>query len=134
MSYDKFFTIKPLALLAFAVAAAGCSESAPPPVKLMSYAQDVKPVLEKHCIECHTSGGAGTQKSGFDMSSYESVMKGTKFGPVIVAGDSVSSTLVILVEGRADSSLKMPHGDRQPLSKEETDTLRKWIDQGAKNN
>ncbi len=91
MSYNKSFAIKPLALFAFAVAAVGCSEQGPP-AKAVSYAKDVKPMMEKHCFECHTAGGTGKQKSGFDMGSYENLMKGTKFGPVVVAGDSVSHT------------------------------------------
>jgi hypothetical protein len=61
-------------------------------------------------------------------------MKGTKFGAIINPGDSVGSTLVALLEGRANPSLKMPHGDRKPLSAENIQTIRKWIDQGAQNN
>ena len=53
---------------------------------------------------------------------------------VIKPGDSVSSTLMILVDGRADPSINMPHGGRPPLSKDETDKLRRWIDAGAANN
>lgn len=100
----------------------------------VSYSHDVIPILQNHCQECHLPGGAGEQASGLDMSTYQSLMKGTKFGPVIKAGDSLSSTLVILVEGRADPSLKMPHGDRPSLSAEQIKTLRQWIDQGAMNN
>lgn len=99
-----------------------------------SYSQNVKPILDKHCAECHLDGGAGLIKSGFNIGSYQGLMTGTKFGPVITAGDSVSSTLVVLVEGRADPSLRMPHGDREQLSKQEIKTIRDWIDQGAENN
>ena len=112
---------------------AGCDQSEKTK-KTVSYSQEVVPVLQKYCYECHLPGGQGEQASGLNMSSYESLMKGTKFGPVIKAGDSLSSTLAILVEGRADPSIKMPHGNRQGLSIEEIKTLRSWIDQGAKNN
>jgi uncharacterized membrane protein len=111
----------------------GCDDSGKDQQKV-SYAKAVVPVLQKHCLECHAPGKQGEQASGLDMSTYQSLMKGTKFGPVIKAGDSLSSTLVILVEGRADPSLKMPHGDRPPLSSEEIKTIRQWIDQGAMNN
>ena len=60
-------------------------------------------------------------------------MKGTRFGPVVKPGDTLTSTLIMLVEGRADPSIKMPHG-RQPLSKDEIGALRAWVEQGAKNN
>ena len=99
----------------------------------VSYAQDIQPILEKHCFQCHTQGGEGLKASGLDMSSHASLMKGTRFGPIIKPGDSLSSTMIILVEGRAPS-LKMPHNEGAFLSNDETNTLRNWIDQGAKNN
>ena len=102
--------------------------------KTVSYAKDIQPILNKHCIECHTQDGDGLKASGLDMGSYAGLMKGTKFGPVIKPGDGLSSTLVILVEGRADPSIKMPHGISNFLSNDETRMLRNWIDQGAKNN
>ena len=111
----------------------GCDKAEKAP-EMVSYSKEIVPLLQKYCLECHVSGGSGYQASGLDMSSYETVMKGTKFGPVIKAGDSLSSTLVILVEGRADPSIKMPHGNREGLTPEEIKTLRAWIDQGARNN
>ena len=44
------------------------------------------------------------------VDSYDSVMKGTKYGPVIVPGDSLSSSLYLLVAGKVHSSIWMPHG------------------------
>jgi len=120
------FTLAATALLS------GCDNT--PPAKTISFSQDIKPILEAHCLECHNEGGAGAVASGLKMTSYASLMEGTKFGPVIKPGNSLSSTLVILVEGRANSAINMPHGDRPPLSKAQIQTLRQWIDQGAPNN
>jgi uncharacterized membrane protein len=117
------------AVAAFLAVATSC-ERAP----TVSYSKDVVPVLEKHCRSCHVPGQAGYVASGFDMSGYESLMRGTKFGPVVVPGDALTSVLVMLIEGRADPSLKMPHGDAAPLSNEEILTIRHWVEQGAKNN
>ena len=111
----------------------GCDNSEKIQSKI-SYSKQVIPILQNNCLECHVPNTPGTQASGLDMSSHQSLMKGTKFGSVIKAGDSLSSTLVILVEGRADPSIKMPHGDRPNLSADEIKTLRQWIDQGALNN
>ncbi len=99
----------------------------------VSFARDVRPIIEAYCLECHHPGGAGTEASGLSMVDYDSLMKGTKHGPIIKPGDSLSSTLVILVEGRADKSIRMPHG-RDPLSPDAIQTLRRWIDAGAKKN
>lgn len=111
----------------------GCDNTDKTQTKV-SYSKQVIPILKNHCLECHVPNTPGQIASGLDMSSYESLMKGTKFGPVIKSGDSLSSTLVILIEGRADPSIKMPHGDRPALSSSEINTLRQWIDQGAINN
>jgi hypothetical protein len=68
------------------------------------------------------------------MQTYDSLMKGTKFGPVIKPEDALSSTLMILIDGRADPSINMPHGNNEPLSGEQIKLFEKWINQGAKNN
>lgn len=115
-------------LVVTALSACGRSEPA------VSFASDVKPILDKRCVECHTPGQAGYEASQLGFASYEAVMKGTKFGPVVVPGDSLGSNLVILVEGRADPSIAMPHGDSEPLMQGEIEILKLWIDQGAKNN
>jgi hypothetical protein len=100
----------------------------------VSFSQDIKPILSEHCLECHQAGGAGALASGLVLDSYQGLIKGTKFGPVIKAGDSLSSTLVILIEGRADTSINMPHGDRPPVSKPQVQQLRQWIDEGTLDN
>jgi hypothetical protein len=99
----------------------------------VSYSEDVRPILEKNCLECHKEGGSGHEASGFSMASYEDLMKGTKFGPVVKPDDSFTSALTMLVEGRADPSIQMPHG-KEPLTEQDIATLKAWIDQGAKNN
>ena len=98
----------------------------------ISFKEDVKPILGV-CRSCHIPGGAGYKASGFSVETYESVMKGTKFGAMIEPGSSISSTLVILLEHKADPSINMPHGKR-PLPKKEIKTIKTWINQGARNN
>lgn len=113
-------------LTAAAIAAMGCT-------KHVSFRQDVFPVLREKCLECHKSDGEGYTKSGLNLETYEGLMKGTRFGPVVQPGSSVSSTLVILIERKADPSINMPHG-KDPLPKDQVELIKQWIDQGAKNN
>ena len=100
----------------------------------VSYSRDVQPILQANCLSCHQQGGAGYEASGFSMATYDDLMKGTSGGAMIVPGDSEGSNLVVLMEGRADPSISMPHGSNDPVSKSDIDTIRRWIDQGAKKN
>ena len=100
----------------------------------VSYTNDVKPILHDYCLSCHQPGGKGYEKSGLDMSTYQSLMKGTNYGAVIQPGDSFSSVLIQLVEGRAHPSIKMPYGLEGGLSKDKIGLLKTWVKQGAKNN
>lgn len=101
--------------------------------KEVSFKADIQPILAKSCLECHSAGGAGYEKSGLLMSSYEDLMKGTRFGAIVKPGDTLTSALIMLVEGRADPSIRMPH-HKDPLSKDQIALLRSWVEQGAKNN
>lgn len=123
--------MKPLATLGIiASVAAGCGGGP----EEVSFRQDVWPILESNCLGCHTApDGKGYKESGLSMGSYSSLMEGTRFGPVVVPGNPLESTLIRLVEGRGDPSIRMPHG-KQPLSEGEIKTLRTWVEQGAKNN
>lgn len=100
----------------------------------VSYQKDVAPILTKHCASCHVPGQPGYVVSGFDLQGYDSLMKGTKFGPVVLPGEPGTSALVMLIEGRADPSIKMPHGGVNPLTQDEIKTIHRWVKQGAKNN
>ena len=100
----------------------------------VSFSQDVKPIIDKNCLACHKEGGEGFEASGFSMLTYDDLMKGTKFGPMIISGDSAGSNMIVLMEGRADPSISMPHGSMDPVRKADIETLRLWVDQGAKNN
>lgn len=117
-----------LFLLPAVLAMPGCAE------KPASYNADVRPFFDKYCMRCHGEGGEGAEASGLRMDDYDSLMTGTKHGPVINPGDSFTSVAVMLVEGRADPALRMPHDDGERPSHEEIEVLKTWIDQGAKNN
>lgn len=99
-----------------------------------SYAQDVRPILEENCLSCHQPGGQGYQASGFSMVSYDDLMKGTEAGPMVIPGDVEGSNLLVLMEGRADPSISMPHGSLKPVPGQKIAVIRKWIAEGARNN
>lgn len=118
----------------------------------ISYATDIQPILKASCLECHDSTidqdadkaamGEGAYASGFSVASYDDVMQGTRLGPVVVAGSSMSSALYLVVAGKTDPAIRMPpHHDESwaegrgvPLSANQIEMIAAWIDQGAKDN
>lgn len=110
---------------------AGCGKETP--VKPVGYSADIKPVLEKHCVACHLPGGEGFEKTGLRLDGYGHLHTGTKLGAVVTPGSSVSSTLYLTVSGKTHRTIHMPkQGD--PLSEREIELIKRWIDEGAKNN
>ena len=131
-------TSRPLIFLGIAVACVvitGCE-------RRVSFAADVKPILDNYCVSCHSDSGEGEAASGFAVDGYDSVMKGTKFGKVVVPGSPMSSSLYLVVTEKADPKIHMPpHHDESlaegrgfALSRTNIETIGTWIEQGAKNN
>ncbi|MBM3530700.1 MAG: hypothetical protein FJX62_21680 [Alphaproteobacteria bacterium] len=98
-----------------------------------SFLEDIVPILKGRCVSCHQPGGAGFEKSGLDLSTYEGLMKGTKFGRMVIPRDPDGSNLMWLLDWRASPQLRMPHGKKK-LSVCDRNEIRDWIREGAKNN
>lgn len=91
----------------------------------VSYEKDVFPILMGSCWKCH--GGEKISRE-FDMTTYASLMKGSKNGPQVISGDSANSGIIIsMMNG------KMPKQGRK-MFPEEIELIQRWIDEGAKNN
>ena len=79
----------------------------------VSFSKDVMPILQTSCLQCHRPGGKGHMQSGLLLDTYDHLMKGTKYGPVVKAGNGLSSPFNQVLEGRVDKSIRMPHGGKQ---------------------
>jgi hypothetical protein len=99
----------------------------------ISFEEDVIPIIELRCLECHQPGGIGFDQSGLDLRTYEGLMKGTKYGSMVTPGSAFESNLLAVIERRTSPEIWMPH-KRKQLSKCERQTFRYWIMQGARNN
>ncbi len=115
----------------------GSGMLAPSPVcaaeEQVSFKEDILPLLKWRCAGCHEGNGEGIQKSGLDLTSYAGVMKGTKFGKMVIPGDADSSNLMRLLDWNVSPQIRMPHGKKQ-LSSCDRNSIRTWIRQGAKDN
>ena len=125
-------------LLGFTIAAlaAEVDVSKLPPAstqKDVTYAKDIKPILEKSCVKCH---GAEKPKAKLRLDSLEAALKGSENGKVIESGNSAKSVLVHNVARIGDEDNWMPPKDNKakipPLTPEQVGLIRAWIDQGAK--
>lgn len=111
----------------------GCQEPTEPQ-QIISYSKEVSPILQTHCLKCHNKEGEGYKASGLEMETYAALMAGTKYGPIIVPGNSIGSTLVRVINAKTDPSIAMPHGGMQLLTEHDRKIIADWIDQGAKDN
>jgi hypothetical protein len=99
----------------------------------ISYSEDIVPIFRGWCVSCHQPDGQGQAASGLDLTTYEGLMKGTKFGPMVIPGEPDISNLIVLIEGLASPTIRMPLGHK-PLPSCLRRTIWSWVFQGAKDN
>lgn len=90
-----------------------------------SYATHIQPIFNANCLNCHGVSG------GLSLHDYTSLMAGGVSGAVVTAGNSAGSIIVQRIEGTIQP--QMPSG-APPLSAQQIQRIKDWIDDGAKNN
>ncbi|MEK0445036.1 MAG: hypothetical protein RLZZ399_357 [Verrucomicrobiota bacterium] len=86
----------------------------------------VRPLLSKHCTECH---GEKKQKGDLRLDLKGAAMKGGESGPPIVPGNSGKSLMLQRILSTKSDEKMPPKGER--VSEAEVAILRGWIDSGA---
>ncbi|MEI7686536.1 MAG: c-type cytochrome domain-containing protein [Planctomycetota bacterium] len=92
-----------------------------------SYGKDVRPFLDKYCVDCHSGGKA---KAGVHLDTYESLIKGGK-RKLVTPGDPDKSAVVTSTEGISGHKMPPKKSKTQPTA-QEISTLRAWVKAGAK--
>ncbi|MBC8002896.1 MAG: hypothetical protein H7X97_09950, partial [Opitutaceae bacterium] len=94
----------------------------------IDFNRQIKPIIESSCLSCH---GVEKPKGELQLDTREHALKGGENkGSALVAGNPAKSpfyTTTILPPGHDD--IMPPKG--ATLSKEQTEMLRLWIEQGA---
>jgi len=122
---------KYLKLLIFFLA--GCSDFGTNPKEEVvlddvSFAEDIQPMLNASCINCHGNNG------WLSVRTYDNLMKGTSNnGPVVIPNNGIGSFIVKKLKGNASGD-RMPPEPANPWDDSKIEIIIKWIDQGAKNN
>jgi hypothetical protein len=89
-----------------------------------NFAKDVQPIVTAKCITCH--GKDNKKKGGLDLRTLDALHKGGESGQVVVRGELEKSLLWESVDNGT-----MPPG-KPKLTSAEKDTLKRWIEGGAK--
>lgn len=88
-----------------------------------SFQTDIQPILKAKCWRCH---GETVRKAELDLHTQAGIQKGSESGAILVAGKPDDSRLFeVLHEG------EMPPDQKDPLTPEQIELFRKWIDSGA---
>lgn len=106
---------------------------APAAKKDLTFEKDIKPLIEKSCLNCH---GPERPKSKYRLDSREDAIKGgSSKEAAVVPGKSEKSPIVLFSSDLVEE-MEMPPIDKRDkypaLTKEQIALLRAWIDQGAK--
>jgi len=95
--------------------------------KPVDFTTQVKPIINQKCITCH---GGVKQKAGFSLLFREEALAKTESGKfAIIPGEADNSELIRRLSLN-DPEERMPYM-HEPLSSEEIDIFRRWINEGA---
>ncbi len=89
------------------------------------FEQQIAPLLERKCVNCHNGG---EHKGGLSLETAKSALSGGDSGAIFAPGDAASSLIIDYVSG---DKPQMPKRG-EPLTKDEVAALAKWINTGAK--
>lgn len=105
------------------------AQSEPNSSEAVSFAKQIRPVLQAKCFGCHQPSHAG---GGLDLTQHHHFLNAAESGqPSIVPGSPEKSPLVAVVSTANGAPAMPPSGD--PLTVTEQELLRNWIAQGAIN-
>jgi mono/diheme cytochrome c family protein len=114
-----------LAATVFVAAQAPAPPSAPA-AGPATFERDIKPILEKHCYECH---GPSKARGKLRLHTPAFLLKGGESGAIVQPGNPEQSLMIRRVLGLDDED-RMPK-DGDPLPDADIARLRSWIEQGA---
>src|SRR5689334_8062572 len=96
----KFTILALTATFGLALAAIASAPVPPPATKTgVTYAADIKPILDQSCVKCHSGD---KPKARLKLDTLEGVLKGSKDGKILTVGDSANSFVVKCIAHTTD--------------------------------
>ena len=95
--------------------------------KIEFFEKKVRPILAKHCYECH-SAKSEKVKGGLFLDTKTGIRKGGEIGPAIVPGDLRESLLIEAIHWK-NEDLQMP--PKKKLPDAIVKVLEAWVRMGA---
>ena len=92
----------------------------------MVYEDLVGPILQKKCSQCHQGGKL---KGRLSVESLQTLLKGGKTGPAVVAGNLSKSELYKRITLDPENKDYMPADGKPPLTRTELEIIKWWIGQ-----
>jgi hypothetical protein len=92
----------------------------------IDYQRQVHTVLAAKCLGCHS---AERRSGGLSLAAYADVLDGGRSGAAIRPGNAAGSLLMMRLTGEVAPAMPL---DGPPLSAGELATIRRWIDEGAR--
>ena len=96
----------------------------------LNFGSDVRPILSDACFHCH-GADAAQRKANLRLDRHENVVADRSGIPVIKPGDFRHSELYRRITSEDPDERMPPAGSVRTLTSEETDIIRRWIQQGA---
>ena len=93
----------------------------------VDFVKQIRPILVAHCYECHSSKKS---ESGLRLDLRRRAFAGGDQATAIVPGKPESSELLKRIVSKDDDRMP-PTGEGKPLSKQQVELIRRWIQQGA---
>src|SRR5687767_4797380 len=95
----------------------------------VDFSRDVLPILSDNCFFCH-GPDENARKAKLRLDTKESTLR-TK-DPIVVPGKSAESELVKRIVSHDAEEVMPPAKSNRKLSAKQIDTLKRWVDEGAK--
>ena len=125
----RSWTLGPMLAFGFAVPLMVWPDEEPDPV---SFNREIRPILASHCYACH-GPDKQQEKAGLRLDLEDRAKQPLPSGvTAVVPGDLESSALISRITADDPEDVMPPPAHEKPLSPEQIQTLRRWVEEGAK--